>query len=137
MPLKVKGLETAISTLSTTHKRMTQAALEELEQGAIDIRDRARMYVPVKTTALTKAIVADKPKVTGVQTKIVVRIRPGKVSKYAAWMHEGVPTYNLRKRSREKAEALGVEVGPKFLSRAANELFPAIKKRISERLRKI
>lgn len=134
MPLRVRGVEAAISSLQTTHKRMTADALQAMHEGALEIEQRAREYAPVDTGNLENAITTSEVISTLGKSEIKVFVADeGDVSKYVLQMHEG--SYKLGPLSAAKAKATGKQVGPKFLSRAANELFPAIKQRILNKLR--
>jgi hypothetical protein len=127
-----------LSTLSAVDKRMTEAAQDEFNSGAMQIQAAARQFAPVDHGDLEAAIKVSDPVRSGsnavsrtiyIDTNGLTRTD---VADYAPVMHEG--SYKLGPKSQAKAAALGVMVGPKFLTRAANLVFPRITKAIAAAL---
>lgn len=140
MGLKVRGLQSTLSTFRTIDRRSTAAARKEIEKGAYAIRDLAREYSPVDEGNLEKSIRVKKGEGDGASNfsrKVVMGGTFGgvNVSRYAAYMHEG-SNYNLGPKSLQKADATGKDVGRKFLFRAFTELRADITKRVREALRR-
>jgi hypothetical protein len=144
-------VHTDIGNLVAELRQVTQKAVRGVsdvirEEGEI-IAELARDYAPVDQGNLESAIKVREER-TGYNRRYevdvyidpdvpapeldakgnIVKGTEGKtVGDYAMEMHEG--DYNLGIGSRQKADALGVKVGPKFLERAVDERRPiAIRK---------
>lgn len=135
MGLKVRGIGAVKRALVRTEQRTTKALLRHMRNSAILIRDLAREYAPVDQGDLENAIVAtEAPEVSfgrkrqvafvGVDSSV---LGPG----YNRWgfrydihMHEGA--YKLGPLSQAKQDASGKTVGPKYLTRACEDLKPEI-----------
>lgn len=140
MPLRVKGTEAAISSLAATHRRMTEEATAAMLAGAKEIQALAREFAPVDEGDLEAAIsigdVEQGPSNSSITVFVADESPSGRaVDQYATRMHEG--SYKLGPLSAEKQARTGKLVGPKFLARAAAQLFPSIKQRISAALRSL
>ncbi len=142
MALKIKGIDATLSTFREIDRRFTEEAGAAVEKGAKDIAALARKYAPIDKGDLERSIRAQRVN-DGRSTKWRVKVggtQGGRnVSEYALAAHEGFSTnrksWSLGKKSKAKAAALGVPVGPGYLRRAFTQLSPSISKAISEGLR--
>lgn len=138
-----------VAKMAQVGERAEKGGAEALHKGAKEIQKRARMYSPLDHGGLEHAIEYYSDR-SGINRRRVfyVYINPDApelnsrgeptgrtVERYAMYMHEG--DYNLGKRSQAKAASLGVEVGPKFLERAADEVMEELNDAIAEQLRRI
>ena len=142
MTMRLKGINATLTTFREVDRRFRKAAAAEIEKGAKDIAALARMFAPVDRGDLVKSIRAQRvndANATKWRVKVGGMIGGRDVSAYAAAAHEGRSTnrksWSLGKKSREKAQALGVMVGPGYLSRAYRRLSATIKKRASDALK--
>ena len=149
MAIKVKGIQTVISTLRESDRRFKAAAAEELEKGAKEIAVLARRMAPIDRGDLTRSIRALRVRNDSQRTAWRVKvggIQSGRdVDTYAVRVHElmgltsGGPGFGglLRpgKKSQDKARAEGVPVGGGYMARALKALGPTIQKRITEALK--
>lgn len=149
MGLKLKGLETTLTTFREVDRRFKKAAAEELERGAKAIADLARRYAPVDKGDLVKSIRAQR--VTSDATSTKWRVKVGgtiggrDVSEYADGAHAGYSTNRTLKggygssartlaKNRARALSMGLaagEVGIFFMARAFKKLAPLIKTRVA------
>lgn len=127
------SLETDINALililTQTGDYVKKGVASKMLEGGYKMRDKARDYAPVDLGNLEKAIKLehDRAGIHG-RREVTVYVDEGMsvegreehtVAEYAMRMHEG--SYNLGKKSLEKESALGVQVGPKYLERAADD----------------
>ena len=149
MGLKLEGLEQAIHRLANIGKRSSKGARRALEDGARDIAQLAALQAPRESGALERAIDYGADKSSGInrRDRFVVFIRQdlinpksGKpVGDYADLVHEGLhdsvngpgPGTILKQESLP-----GIEVGPFFMERAAEELEPRIRKEVERQVKK-
>jgi hypothetical protein len=132
---KSAGAGNAIAALNTMGKNFTAGAIEEFNKGAEAIRDLAQNYAPVDEGHLESAIKVSEIRSKGpnvISRTIYIDADVADVGEYAIYMHEG--HYELGPKSQEKANALGVPVGAKFLTRAAKKMIPEIEKAIAARM---
>lgn len=109
-------------------ERAVKGVSTVMQEGGDEIRDLARMYAPVDKGNLEDAIIkSTNPTGLNRRAEIEVGVDMSQpigggrtVERYAERMHEG--NYKLGKKSEAKAAALGVRVGPGYLSRAFNEV---------------
>lgn len=136
MGVVVSGIEDLIVSLANKATRSSRGAREELQRGAIDIRDLARLYAPVDEGNLEDAIKEGKSRGSDGRNVYTVEVdesqdastkdHPNRVvGDYAMKMHDGV--YNLGPLSEAKAEETGLPVGRKFLERAMEDMEDSIK----------
>lgn len=139
MAMRIKGVQATMSTLSEISRRSTTDARTEIKLGAEEIQKRAQVYAPVDLHNLEKAITVSRPIDTGRQFKVDIRVggivNGRNVDEYALIMHEWSGRWGAG--TKAKQASLGVLVGPKYLERAARELFPIIQRRVSAALNKI
>ena len=144
MAITITGdLDALIQTIEQTGKRAVDHAARRMGAEAEKVAQLARDYAPVEHHGLEEAITVEGDK-SGINGRKVYRIFVDEnapelnedgsptgrlVGRYAGYMHEG-SDYKLGKLSREKAAALGVRVGPKFLERAADERADEIEKSV-------
>jgi len=146
MSLDVDGFDQLIARLTNIEQRIPNQIGAHLAHTAVEIQALAKKFVPELFTGLMEAI---KVKIVPGQgrdwrgrfTYKVAEVyvdnqapsfgRDGQqrivkehgvvVGEYAYWIHEDL-TYGLGFRSYEKMSQSGLEVGPKFLSRAVQEV---------------
>ncbi len=128
--LRIEGVSELITRFDNVSKVSNAKTSKALKQSATEVQKLARKFAPLDRGNLEDAIqVIGGNKVSrayaqyfvGVNESHPVPERPGHtVGDYALEMHEG--EYDLGERSQEKARNLGVEVGPKYLERALEEL---------------
>jgi hypothetical protein len=135
MGLTVKGISETVVKLRRTEKTTSKRLLLHMRNSAIKIRDLARALAPVDEGNLEDAIqvIEDGESFLGRTRKIEMigvdssRLGEGYTKyghRYDVFMHEG--SYNLGQKSQDKAAANGKMVGPKYLTRAWQELEPSI-----------
>jgi hypothetical protein len=137
------------ATLLQIGERAEKRGAEALRKGAHEIQRRARNYAPVEHHGLEQAIEVSSDH-SGINRRRVyyVYVDPDApelsasgeptgrtVGRYLYWIHEG--DYNLGKRSLAKSYALGVQVGPKFLERAADEVLDSLNQAVANYMRGI
>lgn len=131
MGLELRGIGSTLRELRRTEERTSKALLRHLRHSADDIADLAREYAPVDEGNLEEAIeVAEGTEgFLGRNRNVeLIGVNPGKLGegfgkykfRYDVAMHEG--SYNLGPRSRAKAASNGKQVGPKYLTRAWQDL---------------
>ena len=154
MGIVVSGIENLIVSLANMADRTSRGSREQMEQGAVDIRDLARLYAPVDKGNLEDAIKTGKELhgawERGVNRRNIFTVEIdedmpfeklnkngtttiGKVGDYSTRMHEDW-TYNLGVLSELKAQQTGMPVGPKFLERAMEDLDETIKAKVESRI---
>lgn len=129
MGVILSGFDTFAASLRNTAERSSRGAREALQEGAENIKKRAIEYAYVDIGNLEKAIKTATMKDSEFirRNMYVVYVdedmdastpdNPGKtVGDYAFDLHEG--NFRLGPKSREKRDATGKRVGPKFLERA-------------------
>lgn len=141
--MKISGLSSVVAKLALLQAEMPRRADGALKAGANMTVKLARSFAPVDKGDLEDAIVVlkqtkrilGKAEVTvGVDESRMVNDDPTKsVGEYAWLMHEG--TYNLGPKSEDKEMELGVEVGPKFLTRALQEVRPGLMSKLKSMLK--
>lgn len=147
MGIKLTGVEATLSTFRELDRRFKAAAAAEIERGAKEIAALARMFAPIDRGDLVKSIRALRVNDAGSykwRVKVGGTIGGRDVSEYAARAHElmiltrggkQVPKIPGRlrpgKKSRQKAERLGVLVGGDYLARA----YKALRKQIEANVR--
>lgn len=101
---------------------------DELNNIALEVQKKAREYVPVDMGYAEEAIKIDKSsqrrKWAVYLDMSVMATHDGRtypVGEYLMWLHEN-QSYRLGEKSEQKAATLGVEVGPKFLERAFQDV---------------
>jgi hypothetical protein len=130
--MKLKGVAQVEAVFEALRKFPT-AVVEEFKQGADQIRDVAQNYAPVDDGHLESAIKVSPLTSKGpgnLSLSVYIDENVADVGDYAVFMHEG--SYSLGPKSQAKADALGVPVGPKFLTRAAKKVMPEMKKAIEK-----
>lgn len=144
MGIKVKdsGIRQGISRVA---KRTNKAALRELRKGGRAIETLSKEMAPVDEGYLEQSITYQE-KVGGKRRRKKIDIfvdesiaadGKSKVGDYATLVHEGVDKrYGEGPRSKAKADALGVEVGPFFMTRAVEELEDEIAAKVKAALKK-
>lgn len=135
MGARVTGVETLTLQLENVLKRSSRGSREALQKGAEMIAERAKMYAPVDQHNLEDAIKVHK-EIDGTtrRAKFYVYVdeshtpatRAPTVGQYAAEMHEN-RDYKLGQKSQDKANALGVVVGPGYLTRAMQDMAEEVK----------
>ena len=133
-----KDIDILVKRLQNVAEKSTRAARHRMEDGVNDTVELAKKYAPVDKGDLESAIkVGDSEKGARGRKIFVIEVdetvvnsRGRSVGKYATPMHEG--QYNLGKKSLEKANALGVEVGRKYLERAFDESVEEIEKNLQD-----
>lgn len=138
-----------IARMEQLGARAEKRGAEVLRKAANEVKDRAKAYAPLEHGGLEEAIEVYSDH-SGINRRRVYYVavdpdapeldKEGKptgrtVGRYATEMHEGV--YNPGKRSQEKANALGVVVGPKYLERAADEVGAEILQAVASRIREV
>lgn len=130
MGARLKNFASLGLGIHRTQQRLDRASIEFVRRGGKIIQDQARLNAPVDTHDLENAITTQEVRDKSNRNRIVVEVgvdldqldlesRDG--FDYALEMHEG--EYKLGPKSSAKQSALGgeVEVGPKYLERAAEE----------------
>ncbi len=128
--IKITGVSELLTRFNNISRVSTAETSKALKKSATEVQKLARKYAPLDRGNLEDAIqVISGNKIgrafaeyyVGVNESHPVPERPDKtVGDYALEMHEG--EYDLGFRSQEKARKLGVEVGPKYLERALDDL---------------
>jgi hypothetical protein len=140
--MRISGVQSLQSKLRLMQAVVPKKGVTQLQKGAEKVAKLASMYAPVDEGNLEASIKAGKVNNTVgpaevsvfVDTGMLVPEKPGvMVGDYAWMMHEGV--YNLGPKSEEKEDELGVEVGPKFLTRALRDMRPHIIEALEKILR--
>lgn len=145
----IKNLSKFTDKLSRYNQRLQQTFNEtgrdinrELEEGMKRMQYRAQDYVPVDEEDMTDAIKTDidrqafRRNIYSIYVDEAHPTQDGKsvVGDYLRFLHEN-REYKLGEKSIEKARALGVEVGPKFMTRAYQDERDQIVKRVRQHLR--
>jgi hypothetical protein len=156
MPRK-NNIDAEINRLTTRlinrATRSRRAGNRRLEEGALVIRDLARMYAPEDEGKLEAAIKVRKFKNPDDMRRFIYEVyvdesMPGSngvptVGHYALRMHESV--YNLGARSRDKDLSVGGTglgygyggvVGSKFLERAMDKYRPKIERQVRDAIKR-
>lgn len=145
----IKNISSFTSRLSAFNVRLQNGFKEtgrkineELEEGAFRIQNLAKMFVPVDDGDMTEAIKVDidrapfRRNVYSVyvdETHVAVA-GDSMVGEYLMFLHES-RSYNLGPKSIAKAQRLGVEVGPKFLTRAYEQERARLINRVRQHLK--
>lgn len=146
MGLRVSGLSKVLANMKRTEERVQKGSLEALRQAAKEVVALARKFAPIDDGDLTEAISAQEVRErTSLGRFGQIEIRVGvDVSKlnlekrkgfdYSIPMHEG--SYNLGPLSRIKQAGQSEQVGPKYLSRALQQLKGKLTKDMEEAIRR-
>ncbi len=135
MGLEILGVKDTLMKLRRTEKTTHKRLLRHMRNSANDIRDLAREFAPVDEGNLEEAIEVGEGKegFFGRDRNVeFVGVNPAKLGegytkykyRYDIRMHEG--SYQLGDASNKKAASNGKDVGPKYLTRAWQELEPEI-----------
>lgn len=148
MGVMVSGMDALKVSLSNMAERSSRGARDELEQGAIDIKELARLYAPVDTTALEQSILlgseihgfTEKRNGRNVYTVEVKMDLPnghgnGVVGDYADIVHEHYQImHSGEETERKRAANPGVKIGEKFLERAMEDLDDEIRRKVEAKV---
>lgn len=112
-------------TLQSIAAELVKTTNDDMQDIMREVRDRARDYVPFEAGNMERAIKITSENrrrrwVVYVDSSMPDDTGRYTVGDYLAFLHEG--SYKLGKGSVDKANALGVTVGPKFLERAFKEI---------------
>jgi hypothetical protein len=147
--VKVSGVTELLVTLQNIEQRATKAGFEALKEAAEKVQDFAKRGAPREFGPLEESITLE---VTGgerdargrfTRREIVVFVdenypapeRPGGVvGVYAVRMHEGEYGLGLLSLQKQMADP-EVEVGPKFLERAADRVAGEVETKVAGRVR--
>lgn len=149
MGIDIKGLDQLNSRISRIDAVTSKAQLQLMREYSKKIADKARDFAPVDEGNLENSIVVvEKP--TGINRRLVSEIGVDTSKLGSGYTQRGYP-YHIAMHedpsgtsgngplSREKAERLGVMVGPKYMTRAldhyADQLNEAFAKAVREALR--
>lgn len=149
MGVVLSGFKPLEVYLRNIAERSSRGAREELEQGALDIKKLARLYVPEDTTALKQSILLGSEihgftkKVNGrnvYTVEVDMNMPDGHnghqvVGDYADMVHEHYQIMKAGKNTVDKRAANpGVYIGEKFLERAMEDLNDDIKRKVEARV---
>jgi hypothetical protein len=135
MGMKITGVNATRLKLARTEKVTHKRLLRHLRNSAEEVAKLARAFAPVDEGNLEEAIEASESKEGFFSRKrsvVFVGVNPDKLGegytesgfRYDVRMHEGA--YKLSPASLEKQRTGGKTVGPKYLTRAWQELEPEI-----------
>ena len=143
---KIIGVEELAMRLENFASKSSEGARFAMRDGARDVAELAKKFAPVDLGNLEDSIKVRSQR-DGVRGRYTYEVyvdetheAEGKVvGDYASYMHEGYidgKPYKLGPGSLEKQAELGVEVGPKFLDRAKDELEASIKQSVADGIAK-
>lgn len=134
MALRIRGIDGLALRLENFAEKSSEGARFAMERGAKKIQKLAKDYAPIDEGNLEDSIKVQS-KSEGIRRRKVFDVfidessegtRASTVEQYAYVMHEG--HYELGEKSKLKDVAVGPgKVGPKYLSRAAEDLSDEIK----------
>lgn len=129
MTVKIAGISATLANLQRIAAATSRAERALVEEYAEKIAAKARDYAPVDEGYLEGAIEVDRSERSGINGRIVHKIGVNTSKLGPGYSQRGYP-YHIAMhedpndesgngpRSQEKANRLGVMVGPKYLSRA-------------------
>jgi hypothetical protein len=134
--IKTTGVKETILGINQDVIRTTRATRRQIREAAYEIEELSRKMTPELSGALTESHDV-RAEIDDRHRRMMV-IEFGDGLPYAIAVHEGTTgqAFGQGERSRAKAAENGVEVGPKFLERAAEELMPKIMADMEEAARK-
>lgn len=143
MGLKVIGLSSVRSRLIRTESKTNKASLRVFRAGAAQILKRAKEYAPVDEGDLENSLEKIENR-TGShrRTNIQIGVNPNKLGdgysvygfRYDVRQHEDT-SLGRGPKSQEKAERIGKNVGPKYLSRALKDFEKDVDESIKKAVR--
>jgi hypothetical protein len=141
--LNISGIADLQKALRNLGETGSASLFSVLNKSAQEVQRRAKAYVPVDEGNLEDAIKLERrDDQTSGRRMLVIGVdmaTPAGLSKtvgdYAIFIHEGV--YKLGPKSVEKANRTGVQVGPKFLERAMQEMERPTKDAFDQEVRRL